>query len=106
MTVETRPAISENAASAIAYFTFIPAAVFLLMRPYKESPCVRFHAWQSILLCMVAFGVDIVLGGIALLTLFLGTSTLAYVLRLVMLVWLVLWLGCVIRALNGKRLKL
>src|SRR5215467_6486148 len=57
MTVETRPAISENAASAIAYFTFIPAAVFLLMRPYKESQSVRFHAWQSILLCMVAFGV-------------------------------------------------
>ncbi|HEY1577963.1 MAG TPA: hypothetical protein VGF82_12910 [Terracidiphilus sp.] len=106
MTVQTRPAISDNAASAIAYFTFIPAAVFLLIRPFKESQCVRFHAWQSIFLFMVAFGVDIVLGAIALLTIFLGTSTLAYALRLVMLVWLVVWVGCVIRALNGKRLKL
>ena len=106
MTVETRPAISYNAASAIAYFTFIPAAIFLLIPPYKESQIVRFHAWQSIFLCMVAFGVDIVLGGIALLTIFLGTSALAYMLRLVMLVWLVLWVACVIQALNGKRLKL
>lgn len=106
MTVETRPAISDNAASAMSYFTFIPAVVFLLMPPYKESPCVRFHAWQSILLCMVAFAVDIVLGAIALLTLFLGTSALAYSLRLLSVFWLVLWLACVIRAMNGKRLKL
>jgi len=106
MTVETRPAISYNAASAISYFTFIPAAVFLLIPPYKESQCVRFHAWQSIFLCMLAFAVDIVLGAIALLTLFLGTSALAYTLRLLSLFWLVLWLACVIRAMNGKRLKL
>jgi len=80
--------------------------VFLLMRPYKDSPCVRFHAWQSILFSMVAFAVDIVLGGIALLTLFLGTVALAYTLRLLFLFWLVLWLACVIKAMSGKRLKL
>src|SRR5579872_2234541 len=106
MTVETRPAISYNAASAISYFTFIPASVFLLIPPYKESQCVRFHAWQSIFLCMLACAVDIVLGAVALLTLFLGTSALAYTLRLLSLFWLVLWLACVIRAMNGKRLKL
>ena len=106
MTVTDKPAISHNAASAIAYVTFIPAVVFLLLRPYKESPCVRFHAWQSILLCMVAFAVDIVLGAVALLTIFLGTTTLAYTLRLAFLFWFVLWLACVIRAMTGKRLKL
>ena len=106
MTVMEKPAISYNAASAISYFTFIPAAGFLLMRPYKDSPCVRFHAWQSILFSMVAFAVDIVLGGIALLTLFLGTVALAYTLRLLFLFWLVLWLACVIKAMSGKRLKL
>ena len=106
MTVMEKPAISYNAAGAISYFTFIPAVVFLLLPPYKESPCVRFHAWQSILLCMVAFAVDIVLGTIALLTLFLGTAVLAYTLRLAFLFWLVLWLACVIKAIGGKRLKL
>jgi uncharacterized membrane protein len=76
------------------------------MRPYKDSPCVRFHAWQSILFSMVAFAVDIVLGAIALLTLLLGTVALAYTLRLLFLFWVVLWLACVIKAMNGKRLKL
>jgi len=106
MTVTARPAISYNAAGAISYFTFIPAIVFLLVPPYKESQCVRFHAWQSILLCFIAFAVDIVLGAIALLTLFLGTLALAYTLRLFALFWLVLWLACVVRAMTGKRLKL
>jgi uncharacterized membrane protein len=106
MTVTTSPAVSYNAAGAISYFTFIPAVVFLLIPPYKDSPCVRFHAWQSILLSMVAFAVDIVLGAIALLTLFLGTAALAYTLRLLFLFWLILWLACVIKAMNGKRLKL
>lgn len=106
MAVTTERGISQNAAGAISYFTFIPAIVFLLIPPYKESPCVRFHAWQSILLCMVAFAVDIVLGAIALLTLFLATTVLANSLRLLALFWFVLWLACVIRAMNGKRLKL
>jgi uncharacterized membrane protein len=106
MTVTAPPRISYNAAGAISYFTFFPAIAFLLIPPYKESQCVRFHAWQSILLCMIAFAVDIVLGAIALLTLFLGTTTLAYALRIIALCWLVLWLACVIRAMGGKRLKL
>ena len=106
MTVIAEPRISQNAAGAFSYFTFIPAVVFLLIRPYKDSPCVRFHAWQSILLSMVAFAIDIVFGAIALLTLFLGTAALAYTLRLLALFWFVLWLACVIKAFNGKRLKL
>jgi uncharacterized membrane protein len=55
---------------------------------------------------MVAFAVEIVLGAIALLTIFIGTVALAYTLRLLSLFWLVLWLACVIKAMNGKRLKL
>lgn len=106
MTVTTSTGISDRAAGAISYFTFIPAIVFLLIKPYKDSPCVRFHAWQSVLLCIVAFAFDIVLGAIALLTLFLGTAALAYSLRLLSLFWLVIWLACVIQAFNGKRLKL
>lgn len=107
MTVTTTSAgLSDKVAVAISYFTFIPAVVFLLVKPYKDSACVRFHAWQSVLLCIAMFTVDIILGSIALLTLFLGTVALTYTLRLLSLFWLVLWLACVIQALNGKRLKL
>jgi uncharacterized membrane protein len=105
MTVATRTGISDNAASAISYFTFIPAIVFLLLPPYKESSYVRFHAWQSVLLTIAAFVVDIILGSIALLTLFLGTAALAYTFRILSLVWLILWLVCVIRAMNGKQFR-
>jgi len=106
MTRTDKPAISHNAASGISYFTFIPAFVFLLVAPYKESPCVRFHAWQSILLCMTAFALDIVVGGLALLTASLSTGAVAYAMRLLFLFWFVLWAACVITALKGKRLKL
>jgi len=106
MTVIDKPAVSYNGASAISYFTFIPAVVFLLVRPYKESPCVRFHAWQSILLFIAATAVDIFLGAIALLTVFLGTTAQAYSIRLLFLFWLVLWAACVIMAMRGKKLKL
>ena len=78
MTVATRTGISDNAAGAISYFTFVPAIVFLLLPPYKDSNYVRFHAWQSVLLSITAFVIDIILGSIALLTLFLGTAALAY----------------------------
>ena len=106
MTVATRKGISDNAAAAISYFTFFPAIVFLLVPPYKDSSFVRFHAWQSVLLSIAASVVDIILGMIALLTLFLGTVTLAYTFRIVSLLWLVLWLVCVIEAMNGKRFKI
>jgi uncharacterized membrane protein len=106
MTVATRSGISDNAAGAISYFTFIPAIVFLLLAPYKESSYVRFHAWQSVLLCITAFVVDIIVGVIALLSLFLGTVALAYTMRIVSLFWLILWIVCVIQAMNGRKFRI
>jgi uncharacterized membrane protein len=106
MTVTTRTGISDNAAGAISYFTFLPAIVFLLLPPYKDSSFVRFHAWQSVLLSIAASLVDIILGTIALLTLFLGTVALAYTFRIISLLWLILWLVCVIQAMNGKRFRI
>jgi uncharacterized membrane protein len=47
------PGLSANAASAIAYITFIPAIIFLIMEPYNRIPLVRFHSFQSIGLAVV-----------------------------------------------------
>lgn len=105
MTVATRTGISENAVGAISYFTCLPAILFLLIPPYKESSSVRFHAWQSILLNIAAIVVEIVFGAIALLTIFLGSVALIYALRILAALWILLWLVCVIQALNGKRFK-
>ncbi|MFZ1083989.1 MAG: hypothetical protein WAN35_03360 [Terracidiphilus sp.] len=40
--------LSDNAAGGLAYLTIIPAIVFLIVAPFKNSSFVRFHAWQSI----------------------------------------------------------
>ena len=50
MTDTPQSGLTDNAAGAIAYITFIPAIIFLAIPPYNTSPFVRFHAWQSIFL--------------------------------------------------------
>ena len=42
--------LSEDAASGLAYLTFIPAIIFLVVAPYNTNPKVKFHAWQYIFL--------------------------------------------------------
>ena len=41
--------LAENLAGALAYFTFIPAIVFLLRDPYSKNRFVRFHSVQCLL---------------------------------------------------------
>ena len=76
MRASTQSGLSENAAGAIAYITFIPAIVFLMMPPYNGSSYVRFHAWQSLFLCVAAFLVNIFLDMIMILTVFMAPFTL------------------------------
>ena len=104
MPASAQSGLSDNAAGAIAYVTFIPAIVFLMMPPYNASPYVRFHSWQSIFLCVAAFLVNVILDMLMLLTLFM--APFAWLARIVMVLWMLLWLVCVIQALNGKRYKL
>src|SRR5215469_7644976 len=46
-------ALPENIAGALAYFTFVPAIVFLLVDPYRKNRFVRFHAVQCLLVWLV-----------------------------------------------------
>jgi uncharacterized membrane protein len=101
--------LSDNSIGALAYFTPIPAIFFLAIRRYNKRPYVRFHAWQSLVFSAFVFIfsylVRFVLSFAALLgpRLFLGLSWLA------VLIWIAIflvWLWCVVSALNGKRCKL
>lgn len=96
--------LSDNAAGALAYVTFIPAIIFLGMAPYNRSSFVRFHAWQSIFLTIaaaIAWAVLMVIGFIPIFNLVdvvLGP-----------LVWLgffVLWIILLVKAISGARFKL
>jgi uncharacterized membrane protein len=99
--------LSDNALGALAYFTFIPAIIFLVSAPYNQKATIRFHAWQSILLTVAAIVVNIALAivlNIALL--FMGIIVQGILWNLINLCWFAIWLVCVINAFNGKRFKL
>jgi uncharacterized membrane protein len=103
MTEPTQTGLSDNSAGALAYVTFIPAIVFLAMPPYNQSPYVRFHAWQSILLSAVWVVLYVVLVVIAMVTVFFAPFLITILNLLIFLTVFVVWLMCVVQALNGKR---
>jgi len=103
----TQSGLSDNAAGALAYFTFIPAIIFLIVAPYNTNSYIRFHAWQSILLNIGAFCINIVLG----IVLSVGMFFLPFFVHrmiwgLIELAWLLVWVVCVYSAFNGNRFKL
>jgi uncharacterized membrane protein len=98
--------LSDNAAGAIAYMTIVPAIVFLVMPPYNASSYVRFHAWQSIFLNLAAFAFMIALSFLTVFGMMFGVFFILLVTRLIWLGWFVLWLVCVLKAINGQRFKL
>jgi uncharacterized membrane protein len=96
--------LSDNAASGLAYVTFIPAIVFLVTPPYNHNQTIRFHSWQSIFLTLACIVVDVCLSVIAHLP-FFGFMTLA-LWPLVGLAFFIVWILCLIKAFNGQRFKL
>jgi uncharacterized membrane protein len=105
MSDTTQTGLSDNAVAAISYITFVPAIVFLVMPPYNTSSFVRFHAWQSIFLNIAAFVLSIIIGIVLGMTMFF--LPFGYMIsRLIWLCWVLLWVLCVINAVNGKRFKL
>lgn len=94
--------IAENVAGMLAYFTIIPAIIFLLIEPYNRNRFVRFHSFQ----CLFTFA--------ALIVLHICLSFVSYALPLIMLpIWgllglaeLALWVLLVIKAYQHQMFKL
>jgi uncharacterized membrane protein len=56
-------ALQSNVAGGLCYLAgFITGIFFLVTDPYRRDPCVRFHAFQSILLSVAWFAVYFALG--------------------------------------------
>jgi uncharacterized membrane protein len=113
MTDQLQPAtsssgLSDTAAGGLAYLTFIPAIIFLVMEPYNRNPFIKFHSWQSILLTgawvawvIIRLVLAIVLHaipGFGLLSLAIGF--------IVGLGFFILWLVAIIQAFNGKKFSI
>ena len=103
------PGLSDNSIGALAYFTPIPAIFFLAIRRYNKRPYVRFHSWQSLVFSAFVFIFSYLLNFVAPLAASLGIRGFLGLWWLVLLFWIavfLVWLWCVIGALNGKRRKL
>jgi uncharacterized membrane protein len=102
-------ALPENIAGALAYLTFIPAVVFLLLDPYRKNRFVRFHAIQCLLLWVagILIGVALKLAGLLLLIIpVVGPLAFVLISVFVGLAAFVIWLVLVVKALQGQTFKL
>ncbi|MGD0729789.1 MAG: hypothetical protein ABR956_00895 [Terracidiphilus sp.] len=98
--------MSDNAAAAIAYLTIVPAIVFLVLPPYNASPYVRFHAWQSVFLNVAACLIWFLLTILAAVSLLVAPALISVFHTLVFLGLVLVWILCVVPAVNGKIFKL
>jgi uncharacterized membrane protein len=98
--------LSDNAVAAIAYFTPVLPFFFLSIRRYNKRPYVRFHAWQSLLFNIFAITLGYVLAKALSFIGFHRIGVLVVLICVAMLAVFLLWLWCVISAMNGRRLKL
>ena len=99
--VPAQSGLSDNAAAAIAYLTFIPAIIFLLLEPYSKKPFVRFHAMQCLALTVASVVLHF---AIAMLVVILHGFTFMLS-TLVSLMFFILWLICIVSAAQGKWFK-
>jgi uncharacterized membrane protein len=105
----TTGGIRDNIAGALAYFTFIPAIVFLVVDPYKKNRFIRFHSFQSIFLTLAAVVASLALKLIFLvlsLIPLLGHLLLLLISVIVFLGCVILWLVLVVKALQGEPFRL
>jgi uncharacterized membrane protein len=99
----------ENMAGALAYFTFIPAILFLVLEPYKRNRFVRFHSGQCLLLWA---GAALAAVAIRLAAVFLYAIPVAGPLFVVLVAVVaalfvtVTWLVLLVKALQGEMFKL
>lgn len=96
----TAPAagMTDNVAGMLAYVTFIPAILFLVLEPYNRRPFIRFHAFQCIFFAVALTVIHVGLWFIPLLGWLINV--------LVSLTAFVLWVVLLVKAYQGKMFKL
>jgi uncharacterized membrane protein len=89
--------LTDNVAGALAYVTIVPAILFLVLEPYNRNPFIRFHAFQSLGLCVLGL----------ICSMIMVIPILGWLLCLILLpVLFVAWVICIFKAYQGKYFKL
>ncbi len=97
--------LPENVAGALAYCSFVPAIIFLLLDPYRKSHFVRFHAVQCLMLWVAGMVLSLtlrLLGMLVFLIPVLGPLLVVVVDVAFVLAVILLWFVVVIKALQGE----
>jgi len=101
--------LKENVAGALAYVTFIPAVIFLRVKPYSQNHFVRFHSFQSIFFLVAgivsAAAMRLIFSLLSLIPRF-GYLLASLAVLVVVLGWVILWLVSMVKALQGELFKL
>jgi uncharacterized membrane protein len=96
--------LTDNVAGMLAYFTFIPAIVFLVIEPYNKNRFIRFHAFQCLFLTGALIALSIALAIVSLI------PVIGFLMIPVhFIVWLgslALWIVLLLKAYQGQKFKL
>jgi len=95
--------------AGLAYLTFIPAILFLLIEPFKRDRFVRFHAFQSLLFTGAVIATAILLRLISLVLVLLPGFGLLFMLLIFTIVAIglgLLWLVLLVKAFQGETFRL
>jgi uncharacterized membrane protein len=94
---------TDRYVGALAYFTFIPALVFIFLKQFQQRKFVRFHAFQSVFF----WGLVIAMLVAGFFTASLGWLILWLVIgALVLLALFFVWVVLSIKALQGEYFEL
>jgi len=96
--------MTDNIAGMLAYFTFIPAVIFLVLEPYNKSRFVRFHAWQSLVFNVAWFVLWFAMRVVLHIPIF-GWITI-FLWPLVWIAGFIIWIILVLKANQGQMFKL
>jgi uncharacterized membrane protein len=96
--------MADNVGSALCYVLgLITGIVFLVITPYNKNPIIRFHAFQSIFLCLACV---VVSWGISIVFLTMHMWELLFVITIVRFVMFLFWLYMILMAYQGKTIVL
>jgi len=100
---------SEKIAGALAYVTFVPAVVLLLVQPYNKNRYVRFHALQCLWFWVAGLALGIAVKFVSLILFIipaLGPLLVMLVATVLFLGIFVIWVVLLVKALGGEAFKL
>lgn len=96
--------LADNVAGMLAYVTFIPAIVFLVLAPYNRNRFVRFHSFQCLFFTLAVFAIHVALSILTVVP-FLALITLPLH-ALVSLAAFAIWIVLLVKANQGQMYKL